>query len=173
MVFACFLVDSILSVLFPGNFGGGLYFVPCVGFCALILNIRHMELTDALLLSAFAGMFYDFFYANTLFLYFLLFCVMCFLTRLWILVMNESLLENVVLCISTIFVREFMVYVIMYTGNRTSMTFQVWMQDRIFLTLIVNAVLVFILVLISYLVEDYLHQRELRIRKEERLPWMF
>ncbi len=87
--------------------------------------------------------------------------------------MNESLLENVVLCISTIFVREFMVYVIMYTGNRTSMTFQVWMQDRIFLTLIVNAVLVFVLVLISYLVEDYLHQRELRIRKEERLPWMF
>lgn len=173
LIFACFLLDGAISVIFPVKFGiSGLYFVPCLGFSALVLTIRHMDFTDSLIVSTLFGMFYDFFYANTPFLYTIVFALLALITRLWIKQINESIIENLLLCISTIFVRELVIYFIMMTSNQTTMTFNTWMVNRMFLTLVVNGVLVLALVFISYIVEDHLQRREIRIRREERLPWM-
>lgn len=173
LIFACFLLDGAISVIFPVKFGiSSLYFVPCLGFSALVLTIRHMDFTDSLIVSTLFGMFYDFFYANTPFLYTIVFAILALITRIWIKQINESIIENLLLCISTIFVRELVIYFIMISSNQTTMTFNTWMVNRMFLTLVVNGVLVLALVFISYIVEDHLQRRELRIRREERLPWM-
>ncbi|MDD3049370.1 MAG: rod shape-determining protein MreD [Bacilli bacterium] len=173
LIFVCFLLDGAISVIFPVKFGAsGLYFVPCLGFSAMILTIRQLDLKDSIIISILFGFFYDFFYANTSFLYAIVFVLLCLLTRLWIKQINESLIENLLLCISTIFVRELMVYFIMISSNTTTMGFNMWMVNRMFLTLVVNGILVLALVFVSYIVEDRLQRREIRLRREERLPWM-
>lgn len=173
LIFTCFLLDGAISVIFPVKFGAsGLYFVPCLGFSAMVLTIRQMDFIDSLITAILFGMFYDFFYANTPFLYAIVFTLLCLLTRIWIKQINESMIENLLLCISTIFVRELMIYFIMITSNQTIMSFNTWMVNRMFLTLVVNGILVLALVFVSYIVEDHLQRRELQLRREERLPWM-
>ncbi|NBK98174.1 MAG: rod shape-determining protein MreD [Erysipelotrichia bacterium] len=173
LIFICFLLDGILNVLFPAQFGANtLYFVSCLGFSALVLTIRHLDFRDSLIVSILFGIFYDFFYANTYFLYAILFLLLCLITRLWIKQINESMIENVFLCISTIFVRELIVYLFMIISDQTTMVFNTWLVNRMFLTLVVNGVLVLALVFVSHVVEDRLQRRELRLRREERLPWM-
>ncbi len=173
LVFACFLIDGAIAMAFPGNFGAsGMYFVPCLGFCAMVLTIRHLDFVDSLILSILFGMFYDFFYSFTPFLYTFIFVVMCLLVRVWIKQINESMLENVLLCVATVFVKELIVFLLMIGLQQTTMAFNTWLVDRIFLTLVVNGILVWILVFISILVDDYIHHKELQTRKEERLPWM-
>lgn len=173
LIFVCFLLDGVISVIFPVKFGvSGLYFISCIGFSAMVLTIRHLDFRDSMILSILFGMFYDFFYANTMFLYAILFALMCLLIRIWIKQINISIIENVLLCISTIFVRELVVYLLMIASNHTTMSFNTWILNRMFLTLVVNGILVLALVFVSYIVEDHLQRREIRIRKEERLPWM-
>lgn len=173
LVFAAFLLDGALASMFPVMFGiEAIYFVPCIGFSALVLTIRHFDTLDSFIISILFGMFYDFFYANTAFLYTFLFALMCFIVRLWIKQINESFIENISLCVSTIFVRELVVYIFMYTSNQSTMGFDTWLGNRIFLTLIVNGIFIFLLVFISFIVDDYLDRRDLQLRKEERLPWM-
>lgn len=173
LVFACFLLDGAIAMAFPPAFGGGtMYFVPCLGFSALVLTIRHLDFVDSLIISILFGMFYDFFYTFTPFLYTFIFTIMCLLVRVWIKQINESMVENVILCVATIFVKELLVFGTMIALRQTTMAFNTWLVDRIFLTLLVNAILVLVLVFISFLVDEYIHHKELQTRKEERLPWM-
>ena len=173
MVFLCFLLDSALNALFPAQIGTEhLYFVSCAGFCAVILNVRKMDLVDSLIMAAFAGMFYDFFYANTPFLYLVVFVLVTLLARLWIRVINQSTIENILLCIASILVREALVYAYMIFFKQASMAFSAWLSSRIFLTLTVNMGIVVLLLLFSYAMENRIRQKEVRIRKEEHLHWL-
>ena len=173
LVFVCFLIDGAIAMAFPPAFGAsGMYFVPCLGFSAMVLTIRHLDFVNSIIISILFGMFYDFFYSFTPFLYTITFVVMCLLVRVWIKQINESMIENVLLCVATIFVKELIVYVFMIGTHQTTMVFNSWLVNRIFLTLLVNAILVFILVFISMIVDEYIHHKELKTRKEERLPWM-
>lgn len=168
-----FLLDGALASMFPVQFAtGSMYFVPCIGFCAMILNIRKMNMTDSLIMSISCGLFYDSFYANTTFLYVIIFIVLSLLVHIWKKQINYSMLENATLCISTIFIRELIVYLYMTVSNPGTISLNNWLVNRMFLTLLVNAGLIILLVFISYVKEDYLQQKEVRIRKEERIPWM-
>lgn len=168
-----FLLDGAIAAMFPVSFGNsGMYFIPCIGFCAMILNLRKMDLTDSLIMSVLSGIVYDFLFANTMFFYVIIFVVMCFIVQIWKRQINNSVVENATLCISTIFIRELIVYLYMAVSNLNTVSFENWLVNRMFLTLLVNAGLIFILVFISYVKEDYLHQKEVRVRKEERVPWM-
>ena len=172
-VLVAFLIDGILNVFFPVQFNmEHMYFVPCIGLCAMILVNRKMKTTDAVILSILFGLGYDFFYANTMFFYTIVFLLLCGVTRLWAKQINESVIESVSLCISTIFIKELMVYLFMLISNRTTIGFNSWLINRIFLTLLVNGILVSLLVFFTFVKEDYQQRKEVRMRKEERLPWL-
>lgn len=172
-VFAGFLVDGVLNVFFPAQFSmEHMYFVPCMGLCAMVLVNRKMKVSDALILSVLFGMGYDFFYANTTFFYTIVFMILCGITRLWSKQINESVIESVSLCISTIFIKELMVYLFVLVSRQTSIGFNDWMVNRLFLTILINTILVSLLVLFTYVKDAYQQRKEVRIRKEERLPWL-
>lgn len=172
-VFAGFILDGVLNVLFPAQFNDShMFFVPCMGICSMILVCRKMKATDAIILSVLFGMGYDFFYANTIFVYTVVFVLLFGVTRLWGKQINESMIESVSLCISTIFIKELMIYLFMKLSNQTIIGINSWLVNRLFLTLLINGILVSLLVFFTYVKDDYQKRKEVRIRKEERLPWM-
>lgn len=172
-VFLAFILDGVINMIFPVKFAfNTMYFVPCLGFCALVLTVRKMEKLDSLLLAIIAGMFYDFFYANTPFLYLIIFFLLCLITRLWVKQISDSLIETILLCISTIFIRELMVYFYMHISNQSALSFNEWLVNRMFLTLLINGILVTLLVFMSSLKDEYLRRKDIKQRKEEKLPWM-
>ena len=172
-VFLGFLVDSALNAVFPAEFAfESMYFVPCVGFCAMVLTSKKMNEVDGIIMHLLFGIGYDFFYGNTVFFYTILFLLLYGSVYIWGKLVNESVIESLVLCISTIFTKEFMVYLYMIISGSTSVSFHVFLTNRLFLTIVVNAVFVFVMILLAYIKDDLQKQKEVRIRREERLPWL-
>lgn len=166
-------VDLILNICFPAAFAfEKMYFVPCIGLCALILTVRKMDKVDAIILVVLFGIMSDFFYAPFPCFYMITYLLIYTIVYIWQKLVNESVIEGLVLCVSTIFIKEVMVYLFMKISGYTLIGFHTFMTNRLFLTILVNAVLVFVLILLAYIKDDLQKQKDVRIRREERLPWL-
>lgn len=171
-IFVCFLLDSLLATLFPASFDiHQMIFIPCLGFCAMVLTIRKFNKIDCYLTTFICGMLYDYFYTNTFLLYAFVFTFIAFLIRLWSKHMMDTTLELSLLSISTIFVKELVVYLIMLIGQSTTLSLQEWFVNRMFLTFVVNSILVLGVIFCIKLKEDYLEFKDLKLRREEKVLW--
>lgn len=171
-VFLCFLIDGILAVLFPNSYLlDQMMFIPCLGFSAMVLTIREMDLINACLFACCFGIFYDFFYAQTFAVNAVIFTIIALIVHTWSRHMTETIVELLVLCISTIFVKELMVYIVMSLQSVTDMSLTTWFINREFLTLIFNVGLALIVVFLLRIKDDYLEIRDRRIRREEHIQW--
>lgn len=172
-VFACFVIDSILAMLFPINYASQAYiFIPSLGFCALVLTIRRYNIIDGVLFAGCFGIFYDFFYANTYFINFIIYVLIAWLAYIWRKHMTETIIESIVLCVSTIFVKELLLYCMIKMLDQSSFSFSEWFIYREFLTLSINALMVFVLVSVIRMKDEYLLIQESKIRKEEKIEWI-
>lgn len=172
-ILLCFFIDGIISVLFPASFiPFDLVFVPSLGFAALVLTNRHLNDIDATLLFVAFGMFYDYFVAREFLVYAIVFLILNFVIRLWSKHMMESVIESLLLVISTIFVKELIVYLYMYMTHVTEMSMLMWLTNRLFLTILINGILVILIIFASRTIEEIILLREKRIRKEETLSWL-
>lgn len=172
-ILLCFLLDGIITVLFPNSFlQTQMIFVPCLGLASLVLTNRHLDKTNSILLTIAFGLFYDFFVARTFLTYTIVFVIAIMIARLWSNHMMESVLECLLLTISTIFVKELIVYFLMYIRQITQMDLMTWLMNRLFLTLLINGVLIVVIIFASRMIESIILLREKRIRKEETLSWL-
>ncbi|MCI8540821.1 MAG: rod shape-determining protein MreD [Erysipelotrichaceae bacterium] len=171
-VASCFLIDGILMTLFPNNaMGTELMFIANLGFSALVLTIRKFDFIDSCLFAILFGMFYDYFFANVFLLYAVAYFISACLLPIWSRHMTETVLESLILCISTIFVKDCVVYFCMIFGRMTTLSIQNWFVNVEFLTILANAILVLILIFLLRLKDDYLEVRARRGRKKERIEW--
>ena len=168
----CFLFDEILAVLFPNSYLiNDLLFIPNLGFCAMILTIRKFDWIDTCLFAFGCGMIYDFCFANTFMVYAITYLIVACLLRLWIKHMTETMIESVVICIVTIFVKDLLIYCYLSFQRMTSMSLMLWAERYELLTLLGNAILVMIIANLIRIKDDYLEMKALRIRKEEKVQW--
>lgn len=171
-VLICYLIDGILMIFFPSSFLlNSTMFIPCLGLSAMILTVRKFERIDACLFACCFGMFYDFFYAHEFLTYALIYTFIAFVVQIWSRHMMDTVVELLVLCISTIFVKEAVVYFLMILESRTNMDIMSWFVNREFMTLVGNALLVGIVIFLIRIKDDFLQIRESRIRKEEKIEW--
>jgi len=171
-VAACFLIDGVFMALFPNNASfTDLMFISNLGFCALILTIRKFNLIDSCLFAICFGMFYDHYFANTLLIYAIAYCFSAFVVHFWSKHMTDTVLESLILCISTIFVKDCVVYFCMFFNQMAGLSIQTWFVKVEFLTILANAILVLILISLLRLNEDYIEKKERQIRKEEKVEW--
>ncbi len=165
-----FVVDGILAAIFPINFmNNSMYFVPCFGFCAIVMAIRRMSLTDGMIMAILMGMFYDFVYADAYLFYAVIFALLCLVVKTWTKHLGYSLPETIVICTAAIFMKELIVFIYLKTAGLTQIDVGNWLGNRIFLTIIVNAILVCALYLINSLKERIVINREVRQRREEKI----
>lgn len=171
-VIICYIVDQLLQIFFPNSFLiNDLLFISNLGFCAMILTIRKFQFIDSCLFAFACGMLYDFCFANTFLLYAVIYTVVACLLHLWTKHMTETIIESLVLCITTIFVKDLLVYCYMVFQRMTDMSLVLWAERFELLTLLANAILVMIIVLLIRIKDDYLAMKAVRIRKGEKLEW--
>ena len=85
--------------------------------------------------------------------------------------MTETLVESLVLCIVTIFVKDLLIYCYMNFQRITSMSLMLWAERYELMTLLANAILVMVIVFLIRIKDDYLEMKALRIRKGEKVEW--
>jgi len=169
-VLFCFLIDGAIEAVFPVSFTmNSMYFISCFGVCGLVLTIRKMEFVDAMLLSIFSGMFYDFFYTDSFLVYTLIFSLVCVIVKAWTKHLGETLVESIIICISSLFAMQLLTYIFMLLSAQTNASFQLWITNRMFLTIVVNTLFVVILYFFANLRDTQIKKKEVRVRKEERL----
>lgn len=171
-VIVCFLIDGILMTLFPNNaIGTELMFISNLGFCAMVLTIRKFDFINSSLFAICMGMFYDHFFANAFLAYAVAYFLIACVIQLWSKHMMDTVLESIILCISTIFVKDCVIYFFMFFNRMTVISLQTWFVNYEFLTILANAILVLILISLIRLKDDYLEMKERQIRKEEKVQW--
>lgn len=171
-VVCCFLLDGVFMTLFPSNLvGSSLIFVSNLGFCAMVLTIRKFTPINSYLFAISFGMVYDHFFANSFLLYAFVYAFIAFVIHVWSKHMTDTVLEAIIFCVSTIFVKDIVVYFCMYISQITYLSILDWFVNREFLTILANAVLVLILISLIRIKDDYLEMKERQIRKEEKVEW--
>lgn len=172
VVLICFAIDGLIASLAPVNFmNNGMYFIPCLGFCAMVLSFRKMGTLDAVLMALVMGMVYDFFFTYSFLTYSIIFVLICFVVKFWTRHLGFTMLENLTICEATIFVKEFIIILLLIIFNRTTINLGTWLANRMFLTIVINAVLISALQFIVNVSEGLINTRDTKIRKEERLDW--
>ena len=168
----CFLCDEILMVLFPSDFlMQGLLFVSNMGFCAIMLTVRKFDWINTCLFAFGFGMIYDFLFAKDFLVYAIVFLIVAALLRIWTKHLTDTLLECLVLCIVTIFVKDYLVYLYQIVQRATTLTFFEWAASYELLTLLANAILAMSVIFLIRIKDDYLEVKALRVRKGERVEW--
>lgn len=168
----CFVVDEILLIIFPNSYLiNDLLFIPNLAFCAMILTIRKFDLIDACLFAFSCGMVYDLLFAKTFLIYAVVYTIVALLLKLWSKHMTDTLIESLILCVATIFVKDFLIYCYMYSLQITSIPLILWAERYELLTLLSNAVLVMAIVFFIRIKDDYLDMKALRVRKGEKVEW--
>lgn len=169
---SCFMIDVLLVNLLPHSFlPGNIVITPCLGLTALVLTQKKMERLDSLLITTIFGLLYDMFAANTFLICTISFVLVNLIVSVWLKHITDSIFENTLLVITTIFIKEFLVYFIMTLSSETLISFNTWLLTRAILTLLVNGIFVIIIVWMSRFIEDLMLLREKRLRKEETISW--
>lgn len=171
-IVGCFLADTLIGLFLPHSFlPGDIVFVPCLGMSALVLSQKRMNRVDSFLIAVIGGFLYGFLEANQPLVYAIVFGSINLIVDQWKKHIMDSLTENCVLVIVTIFVKEFLVYLMMTILGVTQMPLQMWLVSRAILTIVVNGLFVVLIVFVSRMIEDIMLLREKRIRKEEVISW--
>lgn len=172
-VLLSFLADGIIMTLFPADFSmQSVFFISNLGFCAMVLMLKDYDSLNSYLFAICWGLFYDFFYANTFLVYAIVFAFIAFLMQVWSKHVTDTIVETLIICISTLFVKDCVVYFYMKFQGVLQMDIATWFLHREFLTILVNALFVVVVVFLNHLKNDFLKRRDRRIRKEERIEWM-
>lgn len=168
----CFIVDEILMTLFPNSFlVNDLLFISNLGFCAMMLTVRKFDWLDTCLFSFSFGLVYDVVFANTFLTYAVVFTIVACLLRLWSKHMTETVIESLILCIVTIFAKDILVYFYMSLQRTSEISFLAWAEKYELLTLLVNAILSMIIVLMIRIKDDYMRMKAVQMRKGEKINW--
>ena len=168
----CVVLDMILGVLFPYDFA--LFqpiFVPCLGFAALMLVTQSKDLVSSLVMAFVAGIVFDFMNADYFMLNSLVFMACAFLIHIWSKHISSSLLEMMILLLSIIFVKEFLIYFYMSASNLVNMTVMTWLIRYLVMTLIGNAGPLLLVLWLNDVRQTLQNRREMMRRKGEKLRW--
>lgn len=171
-VLSCFVIDEVLLILFPNSLlMQELLFIPNLGFCAMILTVRKFDFIDTCLFSFGCGMIYGFVFANSFLLYAFVYMIVACLLRIWSKHLTDTMIESLLLCIVTIFVKDLLLYFYMSFQRSTNMSLMLWAEKYELLTLLANAILVMVIVFLIRIKDDYLKMKAIRVRKGEKIEW--
>lgn len=168
----CTVLDLAIRVLFPGSYLlNDLVFHSSLGFCSLVLVIREYGLLDRCLIAFLYGLIIDYFVMNTFLVYAIIYLLIALLLQLWIRHMGDSVIESVILCIATIFVKDLLIFFYVKISGISELNFIDWIVNFELLSIVGNGVLVFLVVLLQRIKNDYQHMKALKIRQEEKVKW--
>ena len=111
IVAICFTIDSSIAFFLPFDFSRqGIVIVPGIGLMVWTLINNIIEDERRYLFATLVGLYYAVIYANSLFIYVLLYCLYAFFGRTYMKLSKFSLFEAMAVISLTIFLQEVVIY---------------------------------------------------------------
>lgn len=169
-VLCCFILDQVLILLFPSSYLlQQMIFIPSLGFCAILLTVRKFDLLSGVLFAFGFGLFYELFFSQTFMIYPLVYSLCVLLLKYWSKQVGYSLVESMLLCSILVFVKDFIVYLLMLVSNMTKLSFMNWLCNIELFSIGINTILIIFIFLILNRKDDLLMRKNIRLKSEEKL----
>lgn len=170
-VLSGFMLDSILRLLFPIDPAlRFLVFVPNLGFLAFLFVVLKKSMPTALSLAVVLGLVLDLIRHEPL-SNVVAFPVSVYAVKIWSNTLNESLFERVFVGIIGLFIKEFILYLILFILMATQLEISVWFIKREFLTLIGHIPLLIGLGAFFKVKEGMQKDLDQQRKRRERIRW--
>lgn len=167
------ILDYVFMAFFPNDFliSSGI-FISNMGLFAMILITRNYSKYNAYLCAISYGIVYGFIFTNQILVYPILFVGITCLVRIWSKRIMKSVLESFVLCIALLFMKDIFVYLFMIISQQTQLVnFPIWFYNYEFKTIIMNAVLFFVIFGIHKFFDKKNIEKKVIQRKYEKISW--
>ena len=166
-------LDVIISTFFPVSFSlSNIYAISHCSFIILILISKNADFKTSILLGLLLGFLEDI-YGNTSFLiYTSINVTLVLIATFWKNTISDSLFEQLLYCITLVFVREIVTYSLMRIVTNLQMTIIQFVTYRIFATLLLNILLFFACYFIYEFANELAENRDIMKRKNEKALWV-
>lgn len=168
----CFILDFIFGCLFPSDSAMiGMVIVPSAALVGMLCLTKDKDWIGSIYWAFIVGLISDFLSAGFFVLFAGLFIVCMVIMKMWSRHLSNSIIEQVLLFLSTILVKEALVYLYMLASKSFSMSIFFWLQNRCIPTLIGNILLVLVVLGFYDLKKRFDARKERVKRREETLFW--
>ena len=173
LLFLGIIIDTILSSIFSYDTSYlTMSCVPQLTFTLLMLLTRKCELKQSLILALVIGLFQDIYGNTTFFMYMLINVAMVFVAYFWSNSITDTTFENFFFVITILFLREIVVYSILYLSDMTRISLMTFIIKREFLTILVNGGLFFIARKLVDMIYQHLDDKDIALRRNEKIAWI-
>lgn len=170
-VFSGFMLDNVLRLIFPIDPAMRfLVFVPNLGFLAFLFVALKKSMPIALMTAVLLGLGLDLMRYEVL-SNVLAFPIAVYAVKIWSNTLNESLFERVFVGTIGLFIKEFVLFLILFVLGSTRLGINTWFVKREFLTLIGHIPLLIVLGLFFKSAEGLQKTLNLRRQHRERIRW--
>lgn len=150
LLWLAFMLDSVLTYFIPFDFTkSSPMCISCMGLMTFTLINNELKDEEYIFFAVLAGAYYSILYADSLFIYILIYAVVAYLGRKYMKYSSYSFIESYLFIFSTIIFQEIVIYIMMILSQVTKLGIIKYLTLRLLPTLILNSVL-FIFVFHGY-----------------------
>lgn len=138
----CFMFDSILSYFLPFDFAkSGIMMIPCIGLMMFSILCMYSKDSRKLAFATMVAAYYAILYADSLAFYVLVYGLITYYAQFYHYHVSESYLGDMLFVVSTVFLQESMVYLLMKGIGLTALNVTSYVIYRMIPTLCLNLLL--------------------------------
>ena len=150
LLWLAFMLDSVLSFFLPFDFTkSSPMLISCMGLMMFTLINNELKNEEYLPYAVIAGGYYSILYADSLFIYILIYCVIAYFGRKYMKYSSYSFIESYIFIFSTIIFQEVVIYIMMIISQVTKLGVLKYLTLRLLPTLVLNSIL-FVFVFYGY-----------------------
>ena len=147
-------------------------FMSCLSYMMLIVSTRKQPIRNSLFLACMMGVIFDIYGNISFLLYTLILIFMVFIAYFWSRSLTDTLFENFVFLISTLFVYELLIYLFMIFSGSSNLSITSWLVKREFGTIIFNGVFSFLVIYFADFIEMMISEQDDVRRRGESVKWL-
>ncbi len=138
----CFCIDSTLTYFLPYNYmKNSLVITPKIGLMMFVLLNSQLKANESIFFAMFCGFYYSLIYADSLLIYVLIYSIVAYFSKMYIKESSSMFIETYIFTISTIFIQEIVVYLLMIITYTTKLGVVPFITLRLLPTLLINSLL--------------------------------
>lgn len=150
LLWLAFMLDSVLTYFIPFDFTKSKPMcISCIGLMTFTLINNQLKKEEYMTYAVLTGAYYSVLYAESLFIYILIYAVVAYLGRKYMKYSSYSFIESYLFIFSTIIFQELVIYIMMILSQVTKLNFLSYLTLRLLPTLVLNSVL-FVFVYYGY-----------------------
>ena len=135
----CFIFDSVLTHFLPFDFAkSGWMMIPCVGLMMFSILCMYSKDSRKLAFATMVAAYYAILYADSLAFYVLIYGLITYYAKFYHYRVPESYLTDILFVVSTVFLQEIMIYLLMKGIGLTQLSMMRYMVYRMMPTLFLN-----------------------------------